>query len=253
MEYEAKYPVKATETTLQIIDLLKETNGAGVTEIADQLDMAPSAVHKHLSTLQEHRYIVNEDSEYRLGLRFLELGGYTRHQMELYSTAKPEVKSLAEETGEKTNLLVEEYGLGIYLYRSMGNKAVQVNTHTGEAVYLHNTALGKAILAYLPRDRIEDIVDHHGLPPMTDRTITDIEGLFESLSEIQDQGVAYDDEERIKGLRCVAVPILDDDGKAMAALSVSGPKSRMTNKRFREEIPEKLSQKANLIELDLSY
>jgi IclR family transcriptional regulator, acetate operon repressor len=253
MVYEAKYPVKATETTLKIIDYLRETDGAGVTEIANWLDIAPSAVHKHLSTLQEHRYVVNENSEYRLGLKFLELGGYTRHQMELYSTAKPEIKLLAEETGEKTNLLVEEYGLGIYLYRSMGNEAVQINTYTGEAVYLHNTALGKALLAHLPRERVEEIIDHHGLPSVTAKTITDQGELFESLSKIQDRGVAFDDEERIKGLRCVAVPILDDEGKAMAAMSVSGPKSRMTNERFREEIPDKLFQKANLIELDLSY
>lgn len=253
MVYEAKYPVKATETTLAIIDILMEVDGAGVTEIADRLDIAPSAVHKHLSTLQEHRYVVNEDSEYRLGLRFLELGGYTRHQMELYGTAKPEVELLASETGEKANLLMEEYGLGIYLYRSMGSKAVQINTYTGEAVHLHNTALGKALLAHLPRERVEEIIDQHGLPSATDRTITDREELFESLAEVQEQGIAFDNEERINGLRCVAVPILNDDGKAMAAISVSGPKSRMTNERFREEIPEKLFQKANLIELELSY
>ncbi|MFC6767709.1 IclR family transcriptional regulator [Natrinema soli] len=252
MGHKAKYPVKATETTLEIIDLLQEFDRAGVTEIATELDLAPSAVHKHLSTLQEHRYVVKDRSEYRLGLRFFELGGYTRHRMERYNAAKPELKSLAEETGEKTNLLVEEHGLGIYIYRSMGNEAIQINTYTGESVYLHNTALGKAILSYLPEERVEAIVDRHGLPSATERTITDVDELFETLAEIRDRGFAFDDEERINGLRCVAVPLLDD-GKAIGAISVSGPRSRMTDERFREEIPNKLSQKANLIELDLSY
>ncbi|WP_408960700.1 IclR family transcriptional regulator [Natrinema sp. 74] len=225
---------------------------AGVTDIATQLDLAPSAVHKHLSTLQEHRYVIKDGSKYRLGLRFFELGGYTRHQMELYNTAKPELKSLAEETGEKTNLLVEEHGLGIYIYRSMGNEAIQINTYTGESVYLHNTALGKAILAHLPEERVKEVADHHGLPSATERTITNVDDLFESLAEIRNRGFAFDDEERINGLRCVAVPLLDD-GEAIGAISVSGPRSRMTDDRFQEEIPNKLSQKANLIELDLSY
>ncbi|WP_226482851.1 IclR family transcriptional regulator [Natrinema amylolyticum] len=252
MGYKAKHPVKATETTLQIIDLLQEINKAGVTELATKLDLAPSAVHNHLSTLQEHRYVVKDGSKYRLGLRFLELGGYTRHRMELYNTAKPELKPLAKETGEKTNLMVEEHGLGIYIYRSMGNEAIQIDTYTGESAYLHNTALGKAILAHLPKERVQEIVDRHGLPSATERTITDVDELFEALAEIRDRGFAFDDEERINGLRCVAVPLLDDE-EAIGAISVTGPRSRMTDERFREEIPNKLSQKANLIELDLSY
>jgi DNA-binding IclR family transcriptional regulator len=253
MEHKAKYPVKATETTLEIIDLLQELNEAGVTELADRLGLAPSAVHKHLSTLQEHRYVVKEGSKYQLGLRFLELGGYTRRQMEIYNTVRPELKSLADETGEKTNFMVEERGRGIYIYRSMGNEAIQVNTYTGEVAYLHKTALGKAILAHLPEERVDKIIDTHGLPSGTDQTITEPDELFETLTEIRERGVAFDDEERINGLRCVAVPILGSEGEALGAISVSGPKSRMINERFQEEIPNKLSQKANLIELDLSY
>lgn len=253
MDHEAKYPVKATETTLEVIDLLQELDEAGVTELADRLDMAPSAVHKHLSTLQEHRYVVKEGSKYQLGLRFLELGGYTRQRMEIYDTVRPQLKSLAEETGEKTNFMVEEHGRGIYIYRSMGNEAIQVNTYTGEVAYLHSTALGKAILANLPEERVEEIIDVHGLPSDTDQTITDRQDLLETLAEVRERNVAFDDEERINGLRCVAVPILDSDGQARGAISVSGPKSRMADERFRDEIPDKLLQKANLIELNLSY
>ncbi len=123
----------------------------------------------------------------------------------------------------------------------MGNNAIQIDTHTGEAVYLHNTALGKAILAHLPKERVEEIIDRHGLPSKTDRTITDKKELFETLEGVHERGIAFDDEERINGLRCVAVPILDN-GKTIGAISVSGPKSRMDNERFREGIPNKLSQ-----------
>lgn len=94
-----------------------ELDGASVIEIANRLNLAPSDVHKHLSTLQEHRYIVNKKSEYRHRLRFLGLGGFTRYQMTLYGTAKPELKSVAEETGGKTINLVEEHGNGIFLDR----------------------------------------------------------------------------------------------------------------------------------------
>lgn len=254
MGEKAKYPVQATETSLRIIDTLQEFGTAGVTELAEELDIAPSAVHKHLSTLHQHRYVAKEDdSKYRIGLRFLAMGGHTRHQLDLYNIAKPKLKSLSEETGERTNLLVEENGHGIYLYRSLGNEELQINTYIGQETHLHYTALGKVILANFTETRVNEIIERHGLPSMTEETITDKESLMEELAKIRENGIAFDNEERIKGLRCVASPVFDDEENVIGAISVSGPKSRMDDERFKTEIPASLSQKVNLIELNLSY
>jgi DNA-binding IclR family transcriptional regulator len=249
----AQNPIQAAEVTVAVLQGLKQIEGGGVTELADHLGISKSRVHNYLSTLRQEGYVVKEGTTYDIGLRVIGLGTYARHQQEIYDIAKPEMEALAEETGDLVNLLVEEYGKGIYLHREQGANAVEVDSYTGHRVHLHNTALGKAILAELPREDVEDILDQHGLPATTDKTITDRATLFERLEDITERGVAFDDEERLPGLRCVARAVTDNDSEVHGALSVSGPSSRMQGDRFREEIPQKLKEATNVISLNLSY
>lgn len=245
--------IGATETTLRVLETLKQLDGAGVTEVANRLDLPKSTVHNHVSTLYRNEYVVREGDTYRVGLQFLEFGEYIRSRMPIYEVARPEVERQAEETGELANLLVEEHGKGVYLCRAKGSQAVRLDTYAGMRVHLHCTALGKAILAYLPPDRIREIIDAHGIPARTDATITDEEALAAELEEVRERGFAYDTEERLAGLRCVAAPIRNLDGNALGAISVSGPTSRMKGRRFDEEIPEELISAANVIELNLNH
>jgi DNA-binding IclR family transcriptional regulator len=245
--------VGATETTLRVLETLKGLDGAGVTEVADRLDLPKSTVHNHVSTLLKNEYVVKEGSTYRVGLQFLEFGEYIRNRMPIYEAARPEVEQLAEETGELANLLVEEHGKGVYLCRAKGGQAVRLDTYAGMRVHLHCTALGKAILAHLPEERVREIVDTHGLPARTETTITDEGALMAELEGIRERGFAYDEGERLAGLRCVAAPIRNLEGNALGAISVSGPTSRMKGDRFDEEIPEALTSAANVIELNLNY
>lgn len=249
----AENPIQAAQITVAVLRGLKELNGAGVTELADHLGMSKSRVHNYLATLQQEEYVVKEGTTYDVGLRLVGLGTYARHQQEIYEVAKPELQSLAEETGELVNLLVEEYGKGIYLVREQGENAVEVDSYTGHRVHLHNTALGKAILAELPGERVENVIDEHDLPATTGNTITDREQLLERLDDVRERGVAFDDEERLPGLRCVARAITDNDGEVHGAISVSGPSSRMQGERYREEIPQKLVEASNIVSLNMSY
>lgn len=245
--------VGATETTLRVLETLKQLDGAGVTEVADRLGIPKSTVHNHVSTLLRNEYVVKEGDTYRVGLQFLEFGEYIRSRMPIYDVARPEVERLAEETGELANLLVEEHGKGVYLCRAKGSKAVRLDTYAGMRVHLHCTALGKAILAHLPADRVREIIDTHGLPARTDTTTTDEDALLRELDAVRDRGYAHDKEERLAGLRCVAAPIRNLEGNALGAISVSGPTSRMKGERFDEEVPEELVSTANVIELNLNY
>jgi DNA-binding IclR family transcriptional regulator len=250
----AKNPVKSTKKTFRIIEKLKELDGATISELDDHLDMLKSSIHNYLSTLEEVEYVVKEeDKTYHVGLRFLEAGSFARHRRQIYEAARPEVTELAEETGELANLLVEEHGRGVYIYRASGERAVKVDSFTGQRVYLHNTALGKAILSRLPREQVEAIIDRHGLPAETDRTITDREELFDELREIRERGVAFDREERLKGLRCVAAPVVSRTGNIEGAISVAGPTSRISGERFEEELPERIQNVANIVELNITY
>ncbi len=249
MSNEAKHPVGTTKKTLRLIEVLKEDECGRVTELSEKVGMGKSAVHNHLQTLKEEGYVVQNGDRYCLGLKFLEIGGHLRSQMKLYKTAKPKVKEMAEKTGELANLLVEEDGIGVYLYRSKGEQAVELDTYVGHRTHLHYTAQGKAILAYMPEERVREIIDQHGLPQATPNTITDPDELFDELQQVRDRGYATHEEERLVGLRSVAAPIKPGDDSACGSISISAPSSRLRD----DEITETVQSAANAIELNLKY
>ncbi|WP_436907702.1 IclR family transcriptional regulator [Halosimplex marinum] len=245
--------VNAAKISFEIVEALRELDGAGVSEVARYLDKPTSTVHDHLQTLEEEEYLVKEGSTFHVSTRFLQLGEHARDRKKAFEIARPEVEDLAEQTGEHANLLVEEHGLGVFLYKACGSEAVQLDTHAGMRVPLQTTALGKSIMSQRPREEVEAILDRHGLPEVTENTVTDRDELFEQLEEIRERGYAYDDAERVKGMRCVAAPITDDEGRGIAAVSISGPKSRMRGERFTEEVPELVLRTANVVEVNLTY
>ncbi len=250
---DAKHPVRTTEKTLALVEELMERGPCGVTELADGLEMGKSAVHNHLTTLRKHGYVLKEGDEYGLGLKFLEVGGSTRKSMEFYQVAEPEVKALADETGELANLLVEEQGMGVYLMRSKGEEAVDLDTYAGLRTNLHTTALGKAILAYLPEERVEEIIERRGLERETPRSIGTREELFETLEEVRERGYAIDDGERLEGLRCIAAPVKDSSDDVLGAISVSAPASRISDEDLHGSLPERVLSAANVVELNINY
>lgn len=254
MSSQRTQPIGAVERSFAILDTLKELNGGGVTEVAEQLDIPKSTAHSHLATLERIGCVRNEDEAYRIGLKFLELGGYAREQMKLYRVARPEVENLADTTGEWSNLLVEDNGRGVYVHVERGEHAVELDVYEGRRPYLHSTALGKAILAYKSDEEVRDILEKHGMPQLTPRTVETEEELFDRLEQVRDRGCAFDREERLQGLKCVAAPIVvESEDTVYGAVSVSGPTSRMKGERFETEIPELVTSAANVISINLTY
>ena len=245
--------VKSVETAFQIINIIHESDDATVAEITSQIGLSKSAVYKYMKTLEKQRYVVREGNSYRIGLRFLNFGQNALKSRKIFEVAKPELQELAEKTGEMANLLVEERGCGVFVHKSTGQNAVNLDTYIGKEVYLHTTALGKAILAYLPEQRLNEIIEEHGLPMETKYTVTDTEELKEELTQIRERGWAFDDEERLTGLRCVAVPILDTTDDPLGAISVSGPKSRIEYPSQQDNLLKQLDAIRNVIELNVLY
>jgi IclR family acetate operon transcriptional repressor len=245
--------VQSVETALGIVEALHERGGAGVTDLARDLDAPKSTVHNHLSTLEAAEYVVNDDGTYRVGCRFLELGAHARDRRPIAGVAEPEVERIAEETGELAGVVVEEHGRGVFLHRAKGDRAVHVDTYVGKRIYLHGAALGKAILAELPAERVDEIVDRHGLPALTEHTITDRDALADELAEVRERGIAFDDEERLDGLRSVGGAVTGPDGDVLGAVSVAGPTSRLQDDRFCDELPKVVESAVNVIELNVTY
>ncbi|WP_410767336.1 IclR family transcriptional regulator [Haloferax sp. DFSO60] len=243
--------LKTTVTTLRIIELLKERGGAGVTEIARELDIAPSTAHNHLSTLESQEYAVKEGDKYQLGLRFLGLGNFVRTRNQRFGKAEHYTKVLAEESERRSIFTVEEHGHGVYIYTAPGKHGVWTQSTVGKRVYLHSTASGKAILAHMPEDRVHEIVEQVGLPRETEQTIYDEEDLFSELETIRDRGYSLNAEEQIKGVRAVGAPVMGPEGDVFGALSVAGPSNRMKGEQF-ETLTETLLGIAEELELSIA-
>lgn len=253
MQPQRPSPVKSVDTSFTIVEGLHELDGAGVTELSNELDIAKSTVHDHLETLEANEFVVQKGDQYQIGLRFLDIGGQARQRMDLYSIARPEIEELAGQTGELANLVVEEHGRVVYLIMDPGENAVNIDTYVGKREYLHSTAVGKAILAHLSEDSIDRILDRHGMVAQTENTIIDRDDLFDELEEVRTAGVAFDFEENSKGLRCVASPIIGPNGETLGATSVSGPKTRFQGDWFEERLPELVKQISNVIEINMTY
>ncbi len=245
--------VGSTETLLSILEALEASGGARVSDLADEIGMADSTVHSHLSTLKANGYVVKEGDIYQLGGRFLRFGEYVRNRRTAYEMAKPKVKMLAEETGERCQFIVEEHGRGVYLHRETGSQAVLTDSGLGKRIYLHATAAGQALLAALPDHRVEAIIEQWGLPELTENTITDSDELCEELTAVRERGYAINMEENTEGLHAIGVTIQGSNGEVIGAISVSGPSHRMKGDLFEQDIPDLLLGTANELELNIRY
>jgi len=247
------HKINATAVSFRILDLVKERDGATCSELVEDLDMPTSTVHDHLQTLTELGNLVKDGDEYHVSMKLLELGGYARTRSRLYDVAESEILDVALETGDHANLMIAENGLGVFLLKRKGDKAVNLDTYEGKRVPLHTTALGKSMLAFMDEDRVDRIIDEHGLPTVTANTIGDEAVLRQELAEIRDRGYATDDEERLEGIRCIAAPIRTDDHEVVGAISITGLKNRMQGEYFQETIPEKVLRTANAIEVNMRH
>jgi DNA-binding IclR family transcriptional regulator len=249
----AAEPVQTVETALSVYEALKQLDGAGVSTLATELDLAKSTVHRHLNTLDGLEWVVRRGDVYYPSLGVLEFAEYARNRRREYRMAERKVAELAAETDERAQFLVEEHGRGIYVHRDWGRKAVQTDPGIGKSAPLHATAAGKAILAHLPRPDVEEILDWRGLPRLTDNTVTDRETLFEELERVRDRGYSLNDAEKLDGVRAVGVVIRRPSGQVVGALSVSGPAHRLVDERFEGDLPELLRGVAQELELNVAH
>jgi DNA-binding IclR family transcriptional regulator len=244
--------VQSVETLLRIIEALEESDGGTITELADELGVAKSTIFRHITTLEERRYVVSDGKTVKLGTAFLRLGNSVRYQRSLYRKVEPVVESLATDTEERANFFIEEFGQSVCIHRKYGAKGVKGDTRIGKRFPMHATAAGKAMLSQLSQSRVEKIIETHGLENRTENTITTMDELTAELETIRDQSVAINDEEYILNLRSIGTPICTKSGDIIGAFTVSGPTNRFSDERL-EELTTKVLEAKNEAELEIQY
>lgn len=243
--------IDAVEMSIEILGTLQELEGAGVTEIAEYLGTTKATVHNHLRTLEAEDIVVREaNGQYDVGLRILDLAYYAKSRFPISEFVEDEIDKLAAKSGEMALFTVEEHWKGVTLYVAFGEKSIQTPIYIGNREPLHNTAVGKAILAHKSPEEREAFLESEGLQPVTEQTITNREEFLAELDEIRERGIAYNREEAIHGLVGVGAPIKRHEGTVEGALSIIGPSSRMDDTRLENELAEMIERSANIIEIN---
>jgi IclR family transcriptional regulator, acetate operon repressor len=209
-------------------------NGATLTELAQQVGLAPSTAHRLLTTLEQERYVKfnPEGRLWSVGVQAFVAGCSFTKTRSLVALARPHMRHLMEESGETVNLAVEDEGEAVYLAQVECRQIMRVFARPGSRVPLHCSAVGKAILSAVSSKRLSKILHRRGMPRLTVKTITAPSALREDLERARALGYALDDEEHDAGLRCIAAPVFDETGDVIAAVSASGPMVRIVDARI---------------------
>ncbi|MBM7662002.1 DNA-binding IclR family transcriptional regulator [Bacillus mesophilus] len=247
--------VKSVSRALDIIHLVSlRKGGLGVTEIAKQIDINKSSVYRILSTLVQYGYVEQdkETERYKLGYKFLEISSKLLESIDLRTEARPYLQELERETNEVIHLVVYDQGEVVYIEKLEGTETLRMHSKVGKRAPMHCTSVGKVILANLPSNDVINILERKGLPVHTTNTITDKDLFLKELTQVKQKGYALDLEENEPGISCIAVPIFDHLGKAIAAVSISGPTTRMTAERM-DQVQGKMREIGLKISTRLGY
>ena len=225
-------PVKTTKKSMRIVEEIRNRDGATLAELTNALDLGRTTLFNHLTTLRQEQFLTKCEDEYHVGMRFLELGEYARNRRPEFTPAKVQVYRLAEATNEEAVFSIEENGLMYTIEYVMGDlnpsnpEAGSQFIRVGSKYNMHNSATGKAVLSRFSEERVQEIIEEHGLPETTDRTITSEDELLAELRHIRERGYAVNDEELKRGYRSIAVPVFGIDEEVIGAFSVGGPAYR---------------------------
>ena len=210
----------------------------GISRLADRLGLAKSTVHRLASTLIQSGMLEQnrENGKYRLGLQVFELGSLVRRKMDVSAEARPWLMQLREQTGETVHLAILSQTGIVYVHFMESHKAIRMSSGIGLRKPAHCTAEGKALLAFQPQEAIDRYLAA-GLERLTPRTIVEPAALRAELASVRARGYALDDEECEPGMRCIAAPVRDDSGHAIAAVGIAGPVQRLTKKALTALAP----------------
>jgi len=227
--------IQAVDRTLRVLEGFNQQPDASLTELARRTGLVKSAVFRILHTLSELKYVEKQaDGRYRITGRLRQLAVEERPGRDLSRLAAPLMAPLLARFQETVNLGVLDEGEVLYVHVLESPHAFRLAAHAGMRSPVHSTALGKCLLSGLSPEELDDVLRAHPLQPLTARTVRDRAALERELKRVRDRGYAIDNGEDSDGARCIAAPIFQGAGQVVAAISISGPASRVHPGKDRE-------------------
>ena len=215
------------DRALQVLEFVGE-RPRRIGEIATFLDVHHSTALRFLHTLRKHGFVQElPDRSYRLGSTMFRLGFQALEEIELRSLARPAMERLRWATGETVHLGALEDGTVLYVDKVEANHPVRMHSRIGAVARLHCTGVAKGILAFLPPEQRDGLLNGCDLERMTEHTIIDRAALEADLALSRERGYAVDAEENEPGIHCISAPVYSADGLPIGAFSVTAPISRV--------------------------
>ncbi len=212
---------------LEVLAIADTGDGFTLTELSRTIDMHPTTLFRMLATLQARGFVTRDrhTDRYRVGMRVLSLASTVLRDLDIRQVARPFLENLCKVTAELVYLTVLDNGEVVTIERVDANQPLSLRIEIGSRRPAYCTASGKAILTYLPELELAQILAA-GMPMITPRTITTVSAMQQQMPEIRRRGFAWDDEERIEGVRCVAAPVFGMEGRILGAVSLAAPALR---------------------------
>ncbi|MFA5577119.1 MAG: IclR family transcriptional regulator [Tissierellaceae bacterium] len=247
--------VQSVDRTLSILEVLSDyKEGLGTTEIGEKVNLHKSTVHRLLATLIYKGYVVQDKTtnKYKMTLKLFELGNKAIADIDMLSTSKIYTKKLMESLNEVVHLVIRDNTDIVYIDKVEADNTIRMASNIGKRAPLYCTSVGKAMMAYMEEELVEEIWDKSDIVKLTTNTIVDFNIFRKELKEIGQKGYAEDDEENEIGVRCVGAPVFNYRGEIEGAISISGPTIRFTKDKV-EEFGEEVKKYAKKISRELGY
>lgn len=221
--------IKSLDRAMEVFEYLSQTQGKALTAIADEMGQSPATVYRILITLEGRALVEFDASEqlWHIGPQAFVIGARFLRRTSLVERARPILRKLMEETGETANLGVEREASVLFVSQVETTATIRAFFPPGTLSPMHASGIGKALMAQMDEPRLRRVLRAQGLEAFTARTLTDPTALGQDLAETRRRGYSVDDEEKNDGMRCIAAPVFDMSGEAVAGISVSGPTSRV--------------------------
>lgn len=241
-----RYSVPVVRNTFRILEELSHAELLGLNEITRSTGISKSTVFRILNTLQEMGYVLRDDGGYRISPALGRLAGEEASSEALRRLALPLMLDLRDQYGETVNLGVRAFDKVTYLEVVPSEFALRLEERRGASVPAHASALGKAILAFSPRDAVQTLINGRPLEIITRNTISNPDEFLTELKRVRNAGFAFDRGEGSLLAVCIGAPILDAQGNAIAAMSISGPASRFSPRKDSPVIASLLQASSEL-------
>ncbi|WP_295044948.1 HTH-type transcriptional regulator BhcR [uncultured Paracoccus sp.] len=227
--------VQVLDRALDMLDLLAAHPGLTLSEVADRIGQSPSTVHRLLHSLAARGMVESDPATqaWNIGPATFRLGSAFMRRSGIVERARPILQALMKHTGETANLGILNGDAVLFVSQAETQETIRAFFPPGTRSPLHASGIGKALLAFGRPEVLRACLAGPGLTRFTDRTLTTPDALSADMARIRARGFSFDDEEKSRGMRCIAAPVFDLTGDAIAGISVSGPTHRIGHEHVK--------------------